>query len=54
VYDFSSDLPGGVECRFVLKPDLKTLVGNSLSGDTEFVFNTGGPHILRSFPYNGG
>ncbi|MFO1422271.1 MAG: hypothetical protein U1F70_01240 [Candidatus Competibacteraceae bacterium] len=32
VYDFSSDLPSGVECRFILKPDLKTLAGHSLSG----------------------
>lgn len=50
VYDFDRDLPGGVECRFVLKPDLKTLAGNSLSATAAFVFNTGGPRIIQSFP----
>ena len=52
-YDFDNDLPGGIECRFVLKPDLKTLAGHALGGETAFTFNTGGPGVIQSFPGNG-
>jgi uncharacterized protein YfaS (alpha-2-macroglobulin family) len=50
VYDFESDLPGGQRCRFVLKPELKSLAGRPLQGRREFTFNTGGPAVVQSFP----
>ena len=52
-YDFESDLPGGVICRFALKAGMKTLSGKTVMGGTGFSFSTGGPAILRSNPYQG-
>ena len=45
VYDFEEDLPGGVQCRFTLKTDFKTVSGEALGGKKVFSFNTGGPAI---------
>lgn len=53
VYDFERDLPAGVVCRFKLKPGLRSLAGGSVSGTTEFVFDTGGPAIRASLPEDG-
>jgi uncharacterized protein YfaS (alpha-2-macroglobulin family) len=52
-YDFDRDLPGGVACRFTLKAGMKTLAGSPVSAGTGFSFSTGGPSILRSYPYEG-
>ncbi|MCL2102483.1 MAG: hypothetical protein FWH25_00410, partial [Syntrophorhabdaceae bacterium] len=51
VYDFAEDLPAGVRCVFTLKPDLRSVSGKPLEGKREFVFDTGGPVIVRSDPY---
>jgi uncharacterized protein YfaS (alpha-2-macroglobulin family) len=53
VYDFKTDLPGGVRCRFTLKPGLKTLSGRPVKGRRVFSFSTGGPSVKRSYPYEG-
>src|SRR5579862_4400749 len=48
VYDFDSDLNAGVSCRFSLKPQLRTLGGAPLTGQSVFTFDTGGPAIRAS------
>lgn len=53
VFNFERDLPAGVRCEFTLKPGLKTLEGKTLTGQSRFEFSTGGPAILRSYPYEG-
>lgn len=52
-YDFEKNLPAGVICRFSLKPEIKTLSGKSLRGRKVFTFSTGGPKVIRSYPYEG-
>jgi uncharacterized protein YfaS (alpha-2-macroglobulin family) len=53
VYDFASDLGGGINCQFTLKPGLKSLAGAAVSAPAAFAFNTGGPTILASYPRSG-
>lgn len=53
VHDFSTDLPAGIECRFLLKSGLSSLDGRALGGPREFAFSTGGPAVLRSLPQDG-
>ncbi|MBF0343754.1 MAG: alpha-2-macroglobulin [Nitrospirae bacterium] len=53
VYDFDKDLPGGIQCKFTLKPDIKTLAGRPIEGTREFSFSTGGPAIIEMRPYEG-
>ena len=53
VYDFERDLPAGVRCAFTLRPGLTALDGQALAGDARFEFDTGGPAIVRSLPYDG-
>ena len=52
VYDFAADLPAGVACRFTLRPGLKALDGRKVTQAT-FRFDTGGPAIVASYPYEG-
>lgn len=52
VYDFEHDLPAGVACRFTVKKGLATLGGKPVESGT-YRFNTGGPGILQSEPYQG-
>ena len=54
VYDFTNDVPAGVRCEFTLKPDLKTVAGEAVQGAASYSFNTGGPAIVRAYPYAGG
>lgn len=51
VYDFQSDLPGGVACSFDLRTDLTSLDGRALAGPKHFEFSTGGPAVLSIIPY---
>jgi uncharacterized protein YfaS (alpha-2-macroglobulin family) len=53
VYDFDSDLDGGMRCEFRLKPGLKALTGATVGGKSVFGFNTGGPAIVTSLPREG-
>src|ERR1035437_3195538 len=52
-YDFDRDLPAGVNCRFVLKADLKDLSGKPITGEQSYAFSTGGPAIVESVPSEG-
>ena len=52
-YDFDRDLPAGVACRFTARNDVKDLSGKPLSGERAFAFDTGGPAIVESLPYEG-
>ncbi len=53
VYDFEEDLPGGLVCKFTVKPDFTGLDGAAVSGTREFTFDTGGPSIRATQPYEG-
>lgn len=53
VYDFVRDLPPGTRCTFTLKADFKAVSGAAFEGKTAFRFNTGGPAVISTFPYNG-
>ncbi|TMH56031.1 MAG: alpha-2-macroglobulin, partial [Betaproteobacteria bacterium] len=53
VYDFDRDLPAGVRCSFTLKAGLTALDASALVGGQRFEFNTGGPAIVKSLPYEG-
>lgn len=53
VYDFAADLPGGLSCRFTLRPGITALDGTAVTGPRAFSFDTGGPAIRASFPYSG-
>src|SRR5262245_64540014 len=41
VYDFARDLPAGGRCRFRLRPGLRSLAGEAVTGRQEFAFSTG-------------
>jgi alpha-2-macroglobulin len=53
VYDLAQDLPAGVECRFTLRSEAKSLAGAHVAGRREFRFTTGGPAALESQPLPG-
>src|SRR4030042_4985393 len=53
VFDFESDLPAGIQCEFRLRSGLRTFSGQEVIGQKDFSFNTGGPSIKRSAPYEG-
>lgn len=52
VYDFDDDLPAGLKCTFTPKSSSKSLNGVALDRKS-FSFNTGGPAIQLSHPYEG-
>lgn len=52
-YDFDSSLPAGVACTFTLRPNVRSLAGTPLAGKRAFSFNTGGPHVRITDPYEG-
>ncbi len=51
-YDFKDDLPAGIRCSFKLRKGLKTLDGRPVEGRAAFSFDTGGPSIVESRPWN--
>ncbi|PJZ69552.1 peptidase inhibitor [Leptospira perolatii] len=51
-YEFSSVLPGGIECTFTTL-EAKSVSGNVLQAGQVFRFHTGGPTISRVQPYEG-
>lgn len=53
IYDFERDLPAGIACEFILKPNLKTLSEKGIGGHQRFSFSTGGPAIRQSYPHEG-
>jgi len=52
-YDFARDLPAGVRCTFRLRDDLRTLAGTAFASHPEFNFDTGGPAVVESMPWQG-
>ncbi|HEV7731527.1 MAG TPA: MG2 domain-containing protein [Candidatus Binatia bacterium] len=50
VFDFTRDVPAGVQCTFRLTPGLKSRAGTPIPGPTEFAFATGGPAIEQTTP----
>ncbi len=52
-YDFEKDLSAGVACSFVLKMTARTSAGKKVEGPGKFSFNTGGPAVVSSDPYEG-
>ena len=53
VYDFDADLPAGVRCTFKLRDGLRDRDGAPVSSSRSFVFDSGGPAIRTSLPYEG-
>ncbi len=52
VWDFERDLPGGVRCRFSLRQGTVALTGQPVAV-AAFEFDTGGPAIRESMPWEG-
>lgn len=52
VYDFETDLPAGLQCRFSVKKGLQSVAGTPVSSQS-FSFSTGGPAIITSLPEEG-
>jgi len=52
-YDFDKDIPSGVSCTFKLKRGFKSFSGKNITGKTVFRFNTGGPAVIVTQPYEG-
>ena len=53
VYDFESNLPAGLVCRFTLRERLKSVAGGAVAGRRQYSFDTGGPSIRASLPMEG-
>ncbi len=53
VYDFESELPAGLACRFTLRAGLKSVGGAAVTGRRQYTFDTGGPSIRASLPADG-
>ncbi|MET0263999.1 MAG: MG2 domain-containing protein [Duganella sp.] len=51
-YDFERDLPAGVACSFTLN-EVHDLAGQPVSGERSFRFDTGGPAVVQTAPYQG-
>jgi hypothetical protein len=52
VYDFKGKLAGGNRCTFTPVAGLKTLAGTPLSAGEPFRFDSGGPNVERTEPWN--
>ncbi|MBC7993316.1 MAG: alpha-2-macroglobulin [Rhizobacter sp.] len=52
LYDFDEALPPGTRCTVAARSEWKPLTG-SLTGTTQFNFNTGGPAVISTLPYGG-
>jgi hypothetical protein len=52
LYDFESDLPAGVVCRFTLRSGLASVAGQRVAPAT-FTFTTGGPAVRAAWPAEG-
>lgn len=52
VYYFHDDVPAGTRCGLSLKAGTRSLSGESVTGDSRFNFNTGGPIVVRAYPHD--
>lgn len=53
LYDFREPLPPGTRCTLKARPEWKPLTG-TLTGNTDYGFNTGGPAVVSVQPRDGG
>ncbi|PHR62771.1 MAG: hypothetical protein COA47_02490 [Robiginitomaculum sp.] len=53
VYEFKTQLPSGNKCTFSPISGLRDVAGNRVTGKSSYSFNTGGPAIKWSQPYDG-
>jgi uncharacterized protein YfaS (alpha-2-macroglobulin family) len=53
VFDFERPLPPGTRCTTEATPGFRSPTGEGLTGKTGYAFGTGGPVVLRTWPYNG-
>jgi len=53
VYDFGDDLPPGVRCTATRVAGFKPSSGGELTGPSSYTFNSGGPFVRNTHPYNG-
>lgn len=53
VYDFKEDLPSGVACEFRLTKGLRGISGKPVVSYPLYRFNSGGPRVVESRPYDG-
>jgi len=53
VYDFEGDLEAGIRCRFTPKKGFSLVENTWLSNSVPYLFDTGGPAIVDSFPHEG-
>ena len=51
VFDFEKALPPGTRCHAQAASGFRSPDGKALSGKTAFGFSTGGPVVLRTWPY---
>ncbi|MFA5520477.1 MAG: MG2 domain-containing protein [Castellaniella sp.] len=52
IYEFNNRLPAGVQCQAALLPDLRSLDGEAIQGQSGFSFGTGAPRLIASRPYD--
>jgi len=52
-FEIEGPAPVGVRCTFKLRTDLKAADGSAVGGPQNFSFDTGGPSILQSEPWEG-
>ncbi len=53
VFDFDTDLPPGVRCIAQRNSGIKSPSGADITGASRYQFNTGGPFVQNTRPYNG-
>ncbi|MBL4616544.1 MAG: hypothetical protein JKY46_02530, partial [Robiginitomaculum sp.] len=53
VYEFSPRLAAGNHCTFTPLPGLRDIKGNRVRGNKSYSFNTGGPAVRYTRPYDG-
>ena len=54
VFDFNQDVAAGTQCSVALKGSQKALSGEAVTGTTTYAFSTGGPSVVRPYPYPDG
>jgi len=53
VYEFENKLPAGNTCTFTPIANLRDIKGNKIRSKSNYSFNTGGPRVWRTQPYDG-
>jgi uncharacterized protein YfaS (alpha-2-macroglobulin family) len=53
VWQFRADLPPGVRCETEARAGLRSAAGEALTGRSRFSFQTGGPFVRSTWPWQG-